>query len=156
LPQLGNFLDRFRPAGAPGAASQAGVPVDRAAELAAELGPVLARLAGTDAECARIVAEAERSASQIASDARERAAAITAGGRARAQAARSEAAAEVLAAARAEAAVAARVAAARVRDRPRPTDEQVSELVRAAVQLVMAMPAMPGRAVGPSGGGNAR
>jgi V/A-type H+-transporting ATPase subunit D len=35
LPQLRDFLERFRPAGAPGAAAGAGVPADRSRELAA-------------------------------------------------------------------------------------------------------------------------
>jgi hypothetical protein len=50
LPQARDFLNRFRPAGAPGAASRVAVPADRTAELASELVPVLALLAGTDAE----------------------------------------------------------------------------------------------------------
>lgn len=44
MPQWRDFLDRFRPAGAPGAAAPRGVPADRAAELTAELTPLLARL----------------------------------------------------------------------------------------------------------------
>jgi hypothetical protein len=40
-----DFLRRFRPAGTPEAAARAGVPVDRAAEAAGELEPVLALLA---------------------------------------------------------------------------------------------------------------
>jgi hypothetical protein len=50
VPDLRDFLSRFRPAGAPGAAL-AGVPADRRRELEAEVGPVLALLAGTQAEC---------------------------------------------------------------------------------------------------------
>src|SRR5512135_1507062 len=53
MADLRDFLARFRPAGTPGAA-RAGVPADRPAELEAEVGPVLALLAGTDAECGRL------------------------------------------------------------------------------------------------------
>lgn len=68
MPQARDFLDRFRPAGAPGAASRAAVPADRTAELASELVPVLALLAGTDAECDRIITAARRDAEQTAAD----------------------------------------------------------------------------------------
>ncbi|MGH8867626.1 MAG: hypothetical protein ACRDYU_06490, partial [Actinomycetes bacterium] len=64
MPRSGDFLERFRPAGAPGAAAAAGVPADRVAELSAELEPVLARLAGTQREAERIRAAARRDAEQ--------------------------------------------------------------------------------------------
>ncbi|WP_019926519.1 hypothetical protein [Nocardia sp. BMG111209] len=44
MPGWRDFLDRFRPAGAPGSAVPGGIPVDRAAAAAAELMPLLARL----------------------------------------------------------------------------------------------------------------
>jgi hypothetical protein len=75
--ELRDFLSRFRPAGAPGAA-RVGVPADRSRELEAELGPVLALLAGTDAECRRIITRARRDAEQITAEARAEAAAIAA------------------------------------------------------------------------------
>jgi hypothetical protein len=62
MPRVRDLLYRFRPAGAPGAASSAGVPVDRGADLAAELDPVFARLAATERECAEIVAAAHGAA----------------------------------------------------------------------------------------------
>ena len=37
MPDLRDFLSRFRPAGTPGAAARPGVPVDRVAEREAEL-----------------------------------------------------------------------------------------------------------------------
>lgn len=140
MPQLGDFLDRFRPAGAPGAATRAGVPADRVAELSAELDPVLAMLAATDAQCARIVAEAGREASRIAGAARERAVRIAADGGERAQAARGEAATAVLAAARAEATATEHAAAQASASRPGPSDADVQALIRAAVDLVRSMP----------------
>ena len=54
MPRVRDVLYRFRPAGAPGAASSAGVPVDRSADLAAELEPVFALLADTEQEVCRL------------------------------------------------------------------------------------------------------
>lgn len=102
MPQLRDFLDRFRPAGAPGSAATAGVPADRLAELAAELDPVLALLKDADSQCAVIVAEGEHEAERIAREAGELAARIAADGKERALAARNLAASEVLAQAKAD------------------------------------------------------
>ncbi len=60
-----DLLYRFRPAGAPGAASAAGVPVDRAADTEAELAPLLAALTDTEGACARILEQARRDAEAI-------------------------------------------------------------------------------------------
>ena len=65
MPRVRDLLYRFRPAGTPGAAGQAGVPADRAAETAAELEPLFARLADTEQECREILAQARRDAAQI-------------------------------------------------------------------------------------------
>lgn len=92
MPQLRDFLSRFRPAGAPGAAARARAPVDRVRELEAEVVPVLALLGGTQAECERIAGEARRDADGIVATARAQAAAIRADGDRRARAARDEAA----------------------------------------------------------------
>jgi cell division septum initiation protein DivIVA len=100
VPDLRNFL--FRPAGAPGAA-RAGVPADRRRELEAEVGPVLALLAGTDAEHGQIIARARRDAEQVTAGARAEAAAIAADAGRRAATTREEAVRQVMAAARAEA-----------------------------------------------------
>ena len=104
MPQLRDFLDRFRPAGAPGAAARAAVPVDRSGALVAELVPVLALLDGVDAECRRIVAQAHREAERITGAAREEAADQLGDADRRARAAREQTVQEVLSAARAEAA----------------------------------------------------
>jgi hypothetical protein len=149
LPHLGDFLNRFRPAGAPGAASQVGVPADRAAELSAELSPVLARLAATEAECAWIIADANDDARRITDEAQGQAARIAADGRRRAQLARAEAAAGVLTAARAQASQAEWTAAERARARPRPAEDQVRALTAQAVRLVLAL--ADGGRVGPNG-----
>lgn len=61
---LRQLLQRFRPAGAPGAAGQAAVPADRAARAEEELRPVFAVLADADAEATAIRAAAQAAAAQ--------------------------------------------------------------------------------------------
>lgn len=138
MPQFGDFLNRFRPAGAPGAATRAGVPADRAAELSAELEPVLGLLASADSECARLIAEAEQEASRIAAQAREKAAGIAAGAAAVADQARASAADEVLATARRRAEDAEREAAAEVAARSAPDEDDIQVLIGVAIELVWA------------------
>jgi F0F1-type ATP synthase membrane subunit b/b' len=150
VPQLGDYLSRFRPAGAPGAAARAGVPADRAAEASAELAPVLARLAETESECNRIVAQAHVQALGITDGARAEAAAIRASGKQRAQAARAKAADAVIVAARAEAAEITRAAAELAASRAGPADEDIQNLIRTAVRMVQSMPdSEPGEDVTP-------
>jgi hypothetical protein len=141
LPQARDFLDRFRPAGAPGAASRAGVPADRAAELATELEPVLALLDGAYAECGRIIDAAQQDAEQIAEQDREEAAAIATEAKQRARAAQDAAVEHVLAAACAEAEEAVRSAAARAdRRRAAFADGRADRLATLAVGLLRARP----------------
>lgn len=67
---LSNFLDRFRPIGAPGPAARTGIPAKDAVGPAAELGPVFAALAReVDRGHAR-VDEARRQAEQAIEQAR--------------------------------------------------------------------------------------
>jgi vacuolar-type H+-ATPase subunit H len=93
MPGLRDALDRFRRAGTPGPAARAGVPADRAADLAAELGPVLARLDRTQAECRPLRDSAIREADQIRLEARQQAARLVADARRGAEAARAQVAA---------------------------------------------------------------
>jgi len=95
MPRARDFLERFRGAGAPGAAATTGVPADRVAELSAELGPVLDLLADTQAEARTIRAEALREAERRRSAGAERARTVVATARRQAAAERAEAAAEV-------------------------------------------------------------
>jgi hypothetical protein len=139
LPQFRDFLNRFRPVGAPGAASRTGVPADRTAEVAAELDPVLALLAGTEAECARLIEAAERESNLIAGEASAQAAQILADGHARALVARGEAGARVIAAARAQVAEVERSATTRARAMRGPADDAVRALIAEAVRLVVAV-----------------
>jgi hypothetical protein len=89
MPHWRDFLDRFRPAGAPGSATARGIPVDRAAAAAAELMPLLVllddvqdeaeqlrRAAGTRA--ATMLRAGELEAVEIVSRAREGAEAVAA------------------------------------------------------------------------------
>jgi hypothetical protein len=57
-----DLLERFRPSGAPGGATSAGVPVDRLATLGTELAPVFEELEPALQECARIRREAREQA----------------------------------------------------------------------------------------------
>ena len=100
--ELSGFMTRLRPAGASGAA-RAAVPADPARELEAEVGPVLARLAGADVECGEILAAARRDAEQLTAGVQAEAAAIAAAAGRRAEATREDAARQAMAAARAEA-----------------------------------------------------
>ncbi|MFF3518123.1 hypothetical protein [Streptomyces sp. NPDC002573] len=88
---LREFLARFRPTGAPGAAVT-GVPADRAAERAAELDGPLMLLTGAQQEAAAIRASANRAAAAIRESAARQAAGIVAAARSRAPQVRQEAA----------------------------------------------------------------
>ncbi|UZG55250.1 hypothetical protein [Rhodococcus opacus] len=78
MPRSRDILERFRSAGTPGAATATGVPADRVSELSAELEPVLAQLAATQAEVSRIRIGAQREAEVRRQQATERAAALVA------------------------------------------------------------------------------
>jgi len=136
VPQLRDFLNRFRPAAAPGSASRPGIPADRAAELVAEIDPVLAMLADTQSRCTVIVSDARGQAARIGREAAEQAARIAADGRERAAAARACAANEVLASARAEAGRSQRAAEEAVLTRAGPSDADVQALIDLATRLV--------------------
>ena len=87
-----DLLERFRPAGTPGAAAPAGVPYDRGAALEDELRPVLALLSPTEERCAAQLREAAAHAEQIRADASVQGAALLAQARLRAEEARAGAA----------------------------------------------------------------
>lgn len=91
MPRVRDVLQRFRPSGAPGAATAAGVPVDRTGELAAELEPVFALLAETERECATLLDRAREEEAAIRARDAERARSIVATGRARLDAERAAA-----------------------------------------------------------------
>lgn len=95
MPRARDILQRFRPAGTPGAASSAGVPADRVAEVSAELEPVLALLASTQEEASRVRADAEREAEQRRQQATARASALIASAHRQTAAERADAALRV-------------------------------------------------------------
>lgn len=78
MPRMRDVLYRFRPAGAPGGAGAAGVPIDRAATLAAELEPLFSQLAVVESACDGIRDDAARHAAAIKERDAERARAIVA------------------------------------------------------------------------------
>lgn len=90
-----DVLHGFRPAGATGAAGDAGVPADRGADLAAELEPVFAHLASTERECARIPARAGQAAAKVRAREAERARSTLASARERMDAERAAAVAQM-------------------------------------------------------------
>lgn len=90
MPRVRDLLYRFRPAGVPGAATAAGVPTDRVADLTAELAPVFAALEATEEECTTLVADAEREAATRRERDQGRARAAVESARAKAPAERAE------------------------------------------------------------------
>lgn len=129
---LRDFLERFRPAGTPGA-SATGVPADRTAERTAELEPALAQLTDVQQEAARIRASADEAAAAGRQAAAREAAELVTAARERAPEVRRQAAEPVLQEARREAdalRAAGDRAASAVRERAR---KRMPELVDRAV-----------------------
>ncbi|MCC5574805.1 hypothetical protein IMZ11_04035 [Microtetraspora sp. AC03309] len=90
---MSDFLQRFRPAGVPGAAAAAGVPADYAADQSTELDVVFSALADVRAACADMRATAEHRAGEIRERARVQAIAVASAARHTAEAERAQAAA---------------------------------------------------------------
>ncbi len=78
MPRSRDILQRFRPAGTPGAASNVGVPADRVAEIGAELAPVFSALAQAQTQAAAIRADAASEAARRRQVAVERSTALVA------------------------------------------------------------------------------
>ena len=95
MPRVRDFLYRFRPAGAPGAAAEAGVPTDRTAELTAELEPLFASLAQTEGECTDLRDRARADAAAIRGQQADLARGVISAAEARTAAERAAAAATV-------------------------------------------------------------
>ena len=90
MPQWRDFLERFRPAGTPGAAARPGVPADRSADAAAELTPLLVLLDDTQDEVQRIRREADERAEEIRRAAQRQADEIVARARVEAESVRAQ------------------------------------------------------------------
>jgi len=78
MARVGDLPYRFRPAGAPGAASAAGVPIDRRADQVVELEPIFAQLADTERRCLNIRERARRDAAAIRAREADRASGLAA------------------------------------------------------------------------------
>jgi hypothetical protein len=135
MPRVSDFLARFRPVGTPGAAVPAGVPADRVAEASAELEPLFAMLADTEAEADRVHTSADQRIAESHRLAAERAAEVLAQARLRADAERADASARARAIADQEAAqqlAAAAAEAARIHQASDARmDGQVADIVGA-------------------------
>jgi len=144
VPQVRDFLSRFRPAGAPGA-GRASVPADRHRELESEAGSVLMLLDGPATECAGIITAGQRDAEEIVRVARSEADSIMSVARQRAAASTTELVQQAVSAARTEAEsikAAGASEAAAIRERAR---QRLPALADRAVALVrdMGEPARP-------------
>jgi hypothetical protein len=138
VPGVRDWLDRFRPAGAPGAATAAGVPVDRRAAALAELEPVFAALAADIARAAARRDELVAAATRRRAEGREAAGGIVAQARASAEAERAAEAARLRSLATEQTQARRGQAAAQVRDvRDRAAQRQAA-LVDAVVARVLA------------------
>lgn len=102
MAQWRDFLGRFRPAGAPGAASPRGVPANRIADVATELAPLFALLDDIHAEVEQIRSRAVAEAEALRAAGAAQAAATVAQARDRAESVAGEAADAVRARAAAE------------------------------------------------------
>jgi hypothetical protein len=135
MPRARDFLARFRPVGTPGAAASAGVPADRVVEAAAELEPLFAMLADTEARAEGIRASADQRIVENHRLAAEQATEVLAQARLRADAERANASAKARAIADQEVAkelAAAEDQAARIHESANALmDAQVAEIVAA-------------------------
>lgn len=138
MPGIRELLERFRPAGTPGAATAAGVPADRRDAVVAELRPVFAALAETERECDKLRDAAVAAAEQCSADSAERGRAILAAARTQAPAERAAAASRRCEAGRAdvERVVAAGLSAAH--DERRRADERLPRQLAGVVAAVRA------------------
>jgi cell division septum initiation protein DivIVA len=96
VPQWQNVLDRFRPAGTPGAAGRPGIPADRSADAAAELTAMLALLDDAQEEAARTRHVATERAQEICRAAHRQAAELVAKARDDAESVRAQSEADAL------------------------------------------------------------
>jgi tRNA A37 N6-isopentenylltransferase MiaA len=139
VPRVRDLLYRFRPTGTPGAAGAAAVPVDRRADLAAELQPLFSQLEETGRRCGEIVAQGRRDAAASRGHTQDRVRAVRSAAVQRAESERAAAAAQVereAAQASATARLVAEREAAKVRER---SAERMTDLVHAVTADVRAL-----------------
>ncbi len=133
-----DLLDRFRPAGTPGAAAPSGVPVDRNRQREDELMPVLVLLAETEQESDAVRRSGRDRAEHARSEANAVAASTVATARDQAEAARAEAAARQHRINEARAADEMKAAHRRAGEIASTASERSPAVVDAAVQAVRA------------------
>lgn len=139
MPRVRDLLYRFRPTGTPGAAAASGVPVDRRADLAAELEPLFTRLEATQRQCLELVEQGRRDAAANRAEVEDRVRAVLSAAAQRAEVARTAAAAQVgqeAAQAVATSQLAAEREAAQVRER---SAQRMAGLTQAVVGDVRAL-----------------
>jgi hypothetical protein len=146
MPSVRDLLARFRPAGAPGAATAAGVPADRRADLTSELEPVFAALASTRQECQRLRRAADSAATRTVAEADRQAQAVLARARIEAEAERADAQAQARAQGAATVAAIAQDAGREVEDVRRQAELLIPALVDRLVDRVRAAVAEATRA----------
>ena len=95
MPRARDLLQRFRPAGTPGAAARRGVPEDRVAGLSAELEQVLTLLSGSVEQARRIRDSGRTAAEQRRRTAIEQAQALVSAARDQGEPIRAEAATRI-------------------------------------------------------------
>lgn len=148
MPSTRDLLQRFRPAGAPGAATATGVPVDRVDERAAELAGVFALLEETVSQAERVCVAAATQAREGRDRVHVRALATVAQARLDAEAVRTQTVAEArdaIAAARRHSSIEAELRGQEIeREASRTRDRDVIRVVAAVRELV----------VGPDPGGS--
>jgi hypothetical protein len=128
-----DLLERFRPSGAPGGATSAGVPVDRRATLGTELAPVFEELEPVLRECARIRREAREQAQSREAAGGRRAHDIVARAQTESEAERADAAA----AARAKVALETERTLGRVREQAKAVRQRGEQLRPRLVERVV-------------------
>lgn len=144
MASVGDILQRFRFHGVPGAPAPAGVPVDRASEIEAELAPVFSFLEAAQHRAEEVLEDATAEAARRLAESAAHARQILAQARLDADAAREDSAVEHLA--RAEQQRSALVAQARseaeriARVAQERTPGLIQELVRRALCLGQGMP----------------
>lgn len=132
------LLERFRPAGTPGAASAAGVPADRRDAVTAELEPVFAALADVERECDVLLDTARANAARRSAEAARRAGAILAAARADAPAERATAATQRRRAQEADLDLIVATGRSAARGEERAAGEHLPDVVAAVVAAVRA------------------
>jgi regulator of protease activity HflC (stomatin/prohibitin superfamily) len=137
MPRARDLLARFRPVGAPGAATPPGVPADRRADRERELRPVFEQLEATEAEAAHIRAEGSAAAAAAGAAADDQAAAIVAAAHRQADAYRANAAAGALRRAAEDAAVTHAEAVARAATVARRAEQRLPQFVAGVVRTMV-------------------